>query len=158
MMNQIEGDGEQHMDNNSFDDVIGEGRKKAGTKLCARGKAAAKSKFKVYPSAYSNGFAVQVCQGRMKGLDGKKRCGTYTNSLSFNVYPNPSISNFKVNISTEELGEITLQVFDVLGKMVHQEKGQSDKLYNFGLNFKPGFYVVKVIQANQFMTSKIIKQ
>jgi hypothetical protein len=29
MMNHIEGDGEQHMDNNSFDDVIGEGRKKA---------------------------------------------------------------------------------------------------------------------------------
>ena len=74
MMNHIEGDGEQHMDNNSFDDVIGEGRKKAGTKLCARGKAAAKSKFKVYPSAYGNGFAVQVCQGKMKGLDGKKRC------------------------------------------------------------------------------------
>ena len=54
--------------------VMMEGRKKAGTKLCARGKAAAKSKFKIYPSAYSNGFAVQVCQGRMKGLDGKKRC------------------------------------------------------------------------------------
>jgi hypothetical protein len=51
-----------------------EGRKKTGTKLCARGKAAAKSKFKVWPSAYGNGFAVQVCQGRMKGLDGKKRC------------------------------------------------------------------------------------
>jgi hypothetical protein len=51
-----------------------EGRKKAGTKLCARGKAAAKAKFKVWPSAYGNGFAVQVCQGRMKGLDGKKKC------------------------------------------------------------------------------------
>lgn len=55
-------------------DVMEEGRKKAGTKLCARGKAAAKAKFKVWPSAYGNGFAVQVCQGRMKGLDGKKRC------------------------------------------------------------------------------------
>jgi hypothetical protein len=55
-------------------DMIEEGRKKSGTKLCARGKAAAKSKFKVWPSAYGNGFAVQVCQGRMKGLDGKKRC------------------------------------------------------------------------------------
>jgi len=55
-------------------DVMMEGRKKTGTKLCARGKAAAKSKFKVYPSAYGNGFAVQVCKGRMKGLDGKKRC------------------------------------------------------------------------------------
>lgn len=51
-----------------------EGRKKTGTKLCARGKAAAKAKFEVYPSAYANGFAIQVCKGRMKGLDGKKRC------------------------------------------------------------------------------------
>ena len=51
---------------------MNEGRKKTGTKLCARGKSAAKSKFKVYPSAYSNGYAVQVCQGKMPGLDGKK--------------------------------------------------------------------------------------
>ena len=51
-----------------------EGRKKAGTKLCSRGKSAAKSKFKVYPSAYANGYAVQVCKGKMPGLDGKKRC------------------------------------------------------------------------------------
>jgi hypothetical protein len=53
---------------------MNEGRKKTGTKLCARGKSAAKSKFKVYPSAYANGYAVQVCKGRMPGLDGQKRC------------------------------------------------------------------------------------
>ena len=51
-----------------------EGKKKAGTKLCSRGKAAAKSKFKVYPSAYANGYAVQVCKGTKPGLDGKKKC------------------------------------------------------------------------------------
>jgi len=57
---------------------MSEGRKKTGTKLCARGKAAAKSKFKVYPSAYANGYAVQVCKGKMPGLDGKKHCsGAY---------------------------------------------------------------------------------
>ena len=57
---------------------INEGRKKTGTKLCARGKAAAKAKFDVYPSAYANGFAVQVCKGKMAGLDGKKHCsGAY---------------------------------------------------------------------------------
>ena len=57
---------------------IHEGRKKTGTKLCARGKAAAKAKFKVYPSAYANGYAVQVCKGRMPGTDGKKHCsGSY---------------------------------------------------------------------------------
>lgn len=48
------------------------------TPLCSRGKSAAKSKFKVYPSAYANGYAVQVCKGKIKGLDGKKRCsGAY---------------------------------------------------------------------------------
>jgi len=57
-----------------MDEMMTEGKKKSGTKLCARGKAAAKAKFKIYPSAYGNGFAVQVCKGRMKGLDGKKRC------------------------------------------------------------------------------------
>jgi len=57
---------------------ISEGRKKTGTKLCARGKSAAQSKFKVYPSAYANGYAVQVCKGKIKGLDGKKQCsGAY---------------------------------------------------------------------------------
>jgi len=55
-----------------------EGRKKTGTKLCARGLAAAKGKFKVFPSAYSNGYGVQVCKGKMPGLDGKKHCsGSY---------------------------------------------------------------------------------
>jgi hypothetical protein len=65
---------EQYVD---YED-INEGRKKTGTPLCARGKSAAKSKFKVYPSAYANGYAVQVCKGKIKGLDGKKHCsGAY---------------------------------------------------------------------------------
>lgn len=73
MMNQIKG-----KDHTDTDDMMMEGRKKTGTKLCARGKAAAKAKFKVYPSAYANGYAVQVCKGKMPGLDGKKHCsGTY---------------------------------------------------------------------------------
>ena len=60
-----------------FEDIH-EGKKKTGTKLCARGKAAAKAKFKVYPSAYANGYAVQVCKGKMPGTDGKKHCsGSY---------------------------------------------------------------------------------
>jgi hypothetical protein len=60
-----------------FEDIH-EGKKKTGTKLCARGKAAAKAKFKVYPSAYANGYAVQVCKGSMPGTDGKKHCsGAY---------------------------------------------------------------------------------
>ena len=74
MMNHIKGDGKQDIEDASFDDVIGEGRKKTGTKLCSRGKSAAKAKFKVYPSAYANGYAVQVCKGKMPDASGKKKC------------------------------------------------------------------------------------
>jgi len=49
-------------------------KKKKDTTLCSRGKSAAKAKFEVYPSAYANGYAVQVCKGKMPGLDGEKRC------------------------------------------------------------------------------------
>ena len=35
------------------------------TKLCARGKSAAKRKFKVYPSAYANAYAVRYCKGQI---------------------------------------------------------------------------------------------
>jgi len=33
-------------------------------KLCPRGKAAAKRKFDVYPSAYANMYASAVCKGK----------------------------------------------------------------------------------------------
>jgi hypothetical protein len=75
IMNQSKKDGmELSMNIDDKDMVMMEGRKKTGTKLCARGKASAKAKYDVYPSAYSNGHAVQVCKGKIKGLDGKKRC------------------------------------------------------------------------------------
>ena len=41
-------------------------------KLCPEGKAAAKRKFKVYPSAYANGWAVQYCRGKFR-KKGKKK-------------------------------------------------------------------------------------
>jgi len=43
------------------------------TKLCARGKSAAKRKFKVYPSAYANAYASKICAGKIKDPSGTKR-------------------------------------------------------------------------------------
>ena len=78
IMNESKKDGMEMSMSIDDKDMMMEGRKKTGTKLCARGKAAAKSKFDVYPSAYANAFAVQVCKGSKAGLDGKKRCsGVY---------------------------------------------------------------------------------
>ena len=79
MMNETTRDGMKSSTNIDDEDmVMMEGKKKVGTPLCARGKASAKAKYDVYPSAYANGHAVQVCKGKIKGLDGKKHCsGVY---------------------------------------------------------------------------------
>jgi hypothetical protein len=79
LMNETKKDGmELSMSIDDKDMSMMEGRKKTGTPLCARGKASAKAKYDVYPSAYSNGHAVQVCKGKIKGLDGKRHCsGAY---------------------------------------------------------------------------------
>jgi len=60
------------------EDTLSEVKNKKGSKLCARGESVAKAKYDVYPSAYANGYGVQVCKGKKPGLDGKKRCsGSY---------------------------------------------------------------------------------
>ena len=43
------------------------------TKLCPRGKAAAKRKYAVYPSAYANAYASKICAGKIKDPSGVKR-------------------------------------------------------------------------------------
>lgn len=44
-------------------------------KLCPKGKAAAKRKFAVYPSAYANMYASAVCSGKIKPGGTKKKMG-----------------------------------------------------------------------------------
>ena len=62
-------------------------------KLCPRGKAAAKRKFKVYPSAYANMYASAVCSGKVTpgGKKKKKANGGMINKVS---QQRKKISNF----------------------------------------------------------------
>ena len=78
LMNETKKDGMESSMDIDDKDMVKEGEKKVGTKLCSRGIASAKAKYDVYPSAYSSGHAVQVCTGKIKGLDGKRHCsGAY---------------------------------------------------------------------------------
>ena len=52
-------------------------------KLCPRGKAAAKRKYDVYPSAYANAYAVKVCKGQVK-VDGKAKVASGYTKISRN--------------------------------------------------------------------------
>ena len=83
-------------------------KKKKDTTVCARGKNAAKAKYDVYPSAYANGYAVQVCKGKIAGLDGQKKCsGKYCSGKK-----NESVTYTKEQI-IENVKKKSQEVFDL---------------------------------------------
>lgn len=81
------------MSETEYAECLREAQKK-GLKLCPEGYCTAKSKFKVYPSAYANGYAAQVCKGSKPDL-----LGNYKNS-----YENKEESNSENSEKDSESG------------------------------------------------------
>jgi hypothetical protein len=74
------------------------------------------------------------------------------------VYPNP----FKGMLNIKNLqGEIHVQVFDVSGKQMHNDLKNIYEGQDFIIDteaWQRGFYVLKIIQGEQIITQKLIKE
>lgn len=75
-----------------------ERRNKGKLKLCPRGYCTAKHTFEVYPSAYANGYATQVCMGEQPDAEG--------NTEPDSVYLD-RINKLKSNDNTEKVTKKT---------------------------------------------------
>ncbi len=74
------------------------------------------------------------------------------------VYPNPSASdfNFRLKTTCEEL--VTIQIFDMLGRLVREYKSLSpDDLMIIGENLNVGVYIAVVTQGEYRKTIKLSK-
>ena len=90
------------------------------TKLCPRGKAAAKRKFKVYPSAYANAYASKICAGKIKDPSGVKR----------KDFKGPKPMSKGGGADTGTVGEIRSKqgvIFNKVKRMVRDDKDLSPK-------------------------------
>jgi hypothetical protein len=86
---------------------------------------------------------------------------TESNQLSDNsikVYPNPFVSEFKVDATKSE-GPLQVSIFDILGRKVETTKLFSNQL-SMGSSLNSGVYVVKVEgeTAKDSKSFKIIKK
>ena len=109
------------------------------TKLCARGKAAAKRKFKVYPSAYANAYASKICAGKAKDPSGLKRKDWGPKKA------NTGKLMTKRNTKTiEELKKETQEIIDNFPK---------EKIYNYKKPKKKPYTIVKPDRAMMLDTT-----
>ena len=65
-------------------------------KLCPKGKAAAKRKFDVYPSAYANMYASAVCSGKVKPGGKKKKKKKNTGGMVKNYADGGRVANYSI--------------------------------------------------------------
>jgi len=83
------------------------------------------------------------------------------NGNDMNIYPNPSngIVNFSVNGPNND--NISIKVFDLVGKLVFSEimnvTGLKTTSYNFS-SYAKGMYIVHIQSGNDFKTQKIVIQ
>jgi N-acetylneuraminic acid mutarotase len=74
------------------------------------------------------------------------------------VYPNPSNSTFKFRLETTSEESVTIQVFDMSGRLVHEYKSLSpDDIMTIGEDLNVGVYIAVVTQGEYRKTIKINK-
>ena len=76
-----------------------------------------------------------------------------SSNQTIGLYPNPTNKGF-VNITTNVSGQITVDVYDILGKVIISSKINNNRLDVS--NLKAGMYVIKIKQNDIITTKKLI--
>ena len=81
-------------------------------------------------------------------------------TFELRAYPNPSISQFSVQIeSSDRVEKVQLRVMDLSGRVVEQFHNlTANQTLKLGGNYRPGMYIVEMIQGDQRKQLKLIKQ
>ena len=77
----------------------------------------------------------------------------------FNViaYPNPSSSEFTLDIQSSSKGAAGIKVYDMVGKLIEQRQIESSSI-QIGANYPSGIYILKVNQGGNQKALRIIKK
>jgi hypothetical protein len=82
--------------------------------------------------------------------------GTNDRQLQFNLYPNPTQDNFRVDVDTRNGDQFTIKVFDLVGKLIYEsvEKGFSTDI-DASL-WRAGTYLVHIESDNKSAVKPVI--
>ncbi len=82
------------------------------------------------------------------------------NSSDMDIYPNPNKGEFTVNLNSQMKGSVQLNVFNVVGSVVHTDNLMSNGSglrHDLNLsNLAPGAYWVKLSSGQQSITKKVV--
>lgn len=87
---------------------------------------------------------------------------TKKESINIKLYPNPSMGEFRIEISMEEKGVLTAKLYDMTGKMIEDlsdKVREGSKVYSGDIrleNLSSGIYFLKIESQGKSATKKVI--
>jgi hypothetical protein len=80
-----------------------------------------------------------------------------TDAMEVKIFPNPTVSDFKLEVLTSSKEEINVRVIDAQGRLFKSFKLFPHQTIALGAELKAGSYLVEVRQGSVVKTTKIIK-
>jgi hypothetical protein len=82
---------------------------------------------------------------------------TAADAMEVKIYPNPTVSDFKLEVLTSAKEEINVRVIDAEGRLFRSFKLMPYQTIALGAELKTGSYLVEVRQGTVVKTTKVIK-
>jgi hypothetical protein len=82
---------------------------------------------------------------------------TASAELEVKIFPNPTVSDFKLEVLTQAKGEINVRVIDAQGRTFRTFKVMPYQTIALGSELKAGSYLVEVRQGTVVKTTKVIR-
>ncbi len=77
--------------------------------------------------------------------------------IAINIYPNPTISDFKLQVISTQKEKMEVRIMDMQGRLFKQLNIQPYQTVNLGANLKGGIYLIEVRQGTFVKTTKLLK-
>jgi|GEM_PF-7088272 len=87
--------------------------------------------------------------GMHRKSDQQEQETTILEQKTFTIYPNPTTGVFNLFINVDVESKYTINVYNYMGQLVHQEESQTDEVVIDLSQLSQGVYIVKVIEEGQ---------
>jgi hypothetical protein len=78
-------------------------------------------------------------------------------TMDVKVFPNPTTSNFNLQVITADQQEVVVRILDVQGRGIKSLKVAPYQTINLGAELKAGSYLLEVKQGNSLKTTRVVK-
>jgi len=80
-----------------------------------------------------------------------------TLKMELDIYPNPTTTNFKIQVKTPGKDLIVTRIFDMQGRIINSMTVQPNQIEQLGASLKPGSYMIEVTQGQERIIKKLVK-